>query len=122
MPKSKNYTEQEFDEVKKNLEIIGFNDLPAFEALCAKIGRDEKSLYNFIVRKFSIDIFPDPAVKKKFRQLYCTDPDMGNKPAKKYIRSGGPVINDKPAEKFVRAPSVYSNFDHRAWANRLLDD
>lgn len=119
MEKSKNYSEEDFvviDAKIKDKSII--NNIEAFEQFAKLLNRTPWSLYNFIKRKFYLEIFNDPKIKTSFHKIHSTV-----KPKKRTEKKIIIPENYSPKkQKLVRPPAIYSNLNIEAWKNGLLDD
>jgi len=123
--KSLNYTTQEFTIIRKSIADIGMDNIAGIEKLADTLGREPISVYNFILRKYDVEMFPNVMIRKQFKEKYYVPGTKKQKDPttiKPRFREKHIEEDEKPAEKFVRAPAEYSNFDHQAWANNLLKD
>lgn len=118
MPKSSNYSEQEFNLISNYLAKVGINTIAQLETFAAEINREVWSLYSFIKRKLDVDLFPDRKIKKAFRLKYS-----GSTPRpKKEKRSPAKIIHFNENSSGKRPPAIYSNLDVVKFANDLLKD
>ena len=121
MPKSKNYSADEYNNIVQHLPELGTNNIEKLENFAIKINRDVLSLYNFIKRKLDIDLFTDAKTGKIFRRKYYTGIPRQKK-EKPSIGASKKIIQFEEKKTGHYSPWPYSNVNIIQWANDLLKD